>query len=95
MQIIHDNNGVHSVVLNGTTYSVQALTLMAAEVERLKAQVAIMEPVITEAMRMCDGEPHSMRLHAEIVGPLYRAVAAYREGAKHVDEAIGVDINSN
>jgi GNAT superfamily N-acetyltransferase len=37
IQVIHDNEGVHSVRIHNTTYSPEALVLMASEVERLRA----------------------------------------------------------
>lgn len=37
IQVIHDNEGVHSVRIHNTTYSPEALALMASEVERLRA----------------------------------------------------------
>lgn len=37
IQVIHDNEGVHSVKIHNTTYSPEALALLASEVERLRA----------------------------------------------------------
>jgi hypothetical protein len=37
IQVIHDNEGVHSVRIHNTTYSPEALALMASEIERLRA----------------------------------------------------------
>jgi hypothetical protein len=37
IQVIHDNEGVHSVRIHNTTYSPEALALMASEIERLRS----------------------------------------------------------
>jgi hydrogenase maturation factor HypF (carbamoyltransferase family) len=42
IQVIHDNEGVHSVKIHNTTYSPEALALMASEIERHRAALELL-----------------------------------------------------
>ena len=90
MEDIHDATGaVIAVVIHGTRYSAEALARMAAECERMRPVVEA-AAVWADACRAQAGHgaqswevTEAMDAARREAGQtLYRAVAAYREGAR-------------